>query len=145
MRRAEILLTTLLVVLSFDADAQPSIHKVVDGSEVSFLAKITGGSFTAKTEEVSGTMGFDNEKKLLSATISVRSNSFRSGIGMRDTHMREKYLQASSFAEIEFTSDPQEVALKEGTTSRIKGNLTINGVSQPLESTYSSRASRTQP
>ncbi len=121
------------VLLSFDASAEPARRAVASGSEVSFLAKITGGSFVAKSEKISGSISVDRERKTLSASVVVAAGSFSSGLRLRDNHMRDKYLEAATFQELVFDAAEQEVAMKAGASSRIKGTLTIKGVSRPVE------------
>lgn len=133
MSRLELAFVLLVVSLPFGASAESGRQAVSSGSEVAFLAKITGGSFTAKSEQVSGSLGVDKERKHLSASVAVAAASFSTGLGMRDNHMRDKYLEAATFKEIVFVAPEQEVAMKAGETSRIKGTLTVKGVSQPVE------------
>src|SRR2546428_444304 len=78
--------------------ARAGSYKPAKGSEVTFVAKITASSFEAKSEALAGTVDFDAAGATVhSAAITVKADSFETGVGMRDGHMRDKYLEASKF------------------------------------------------
>ncbi|AKU93165.1 YceI family protein [Vulgatibacter incomptus] len=132
MRRLELFVGLLIVTLCSTALAEPTKESVASGSEVSFVAKITGGSFVAKTEKVSGSLAVDREQKRISGTIVVQAGSFSSGLGMRDNHMRDKYLEAEKFETLVFTAADQPFDPEEGKPSKVQGTLTVKGMSQPV-------------
>lgn len=134
MRRLEVWIVALVVLLSSVALAQssPGTQKVTKG-EVRFLAKITGGSFTATSEKVQGSVRLDPEKKTLTANITVPADSFRTGLALRDKHMRENYLEAKAHEEIVFSVDAQPIVLEAGKTTTLRGHLQVKGVRRPIE------------
>jgi polyisoprenoid-binding protein YceI len=124
----------LLALTGLAGPARAADWKVGKGSEVAFTARITGGSFVARSQKVEGTVAVaDDGKKLTSASVAVDAASFDTGVDMRNEHMRDKYLEASRFPEIRFAAGDQAIDLKPGATFRLGGNLTAKGVSRPLQ------------
>jgi polyisoprenoid-binding protein YceI len=55
-----------------------------------------GGSFEAKTSALSGELVVSPERQgQVDGTLSVALRTLQTGIGMRDNHMREKYLEVN--------------------------------------------------
>lgn len=115
-------------VLGWVGVARGATYTVGKGSKVTFLAKITGGSFEAASEGLSGTVDLDvSTGKLGSATVSVSAASFETGVSLRDRHMRDKYLEAKKHPSIRFEVGPIPVATTPGTTVPVKGTFIIKG------------------
>lgn len=134
MRRLERWIAVLVVLFAIQALAQGNLGKQkVTKGEVRFLAKITGGSFTATSEKVQGSVEIDPEKKTLTAHITVPADSFQTGLSLRDKHMRDNYLEAKKHAEIVFTVEAQPIVLEAGKTSKLQGHLQVKEVRRPIE------------
>lgn len=88
------------------------------------------GSFTARDEAIK-TAGESARAgdawKLGMVTVDLRS--LKTGIELRDKHMKEKYLEVGKFPEAHLKS----AAGKDG---KFKGELTVHGVTKPVEGTY---------
>lgn len=137
MRHPERWIAVLVVLfsvhaLSQDGPVSPGKQKVKQG-EIRFLAKITGGSFTATSKEVEGTAEFDPEKKTITAHVTVSADSFRTGLSLRDKHMRDRYLEAKEHQTIVFSLDAQPIVWEAGKTSKLQGHLQVKNVRRPIE------------
>lgn len=116
------------------AQASGAQYEVGKASEVSFVAKITASSFIAKSEALSGTVEFDEAAGTISGgRIQVKADSFKTGMGLRDRHMRDKYLQAKKFPAIMLDLGASTIAGTAGSKGTIEGNFTIRGVKKPMK------------
>jgi polyisoprenoid-binding protein YceI len=129
MRASEVLCALLL--LPTLAAAEP--YQPQAGSEVRFVAHITGGTFVARSETLSGDLEIDRTgKKLQKASLVIAADSFKSGLSLRDEHMRDKYLEAGRFPQIRFVVGEQPVDPTPGRTTRVEGKLTLKETTRPL-------------
>jgi polyisoprenoid-binding protein YceI len=121
-----VLIAAVLALWAGSAHARS--YNVAHSSEVSFTAKITGGSFVAKSQAVSGTVDYDDATSTIkAATIIVKADSFESGMTTRDEHMRDKYLEAKQHPEIRLEVKSAKVALTPGAETDVDGTLVIKG------------------
>jgi polyisoprenoid-binding protein YceI len=67
----------------------------VSGGEVTVLCPLTvGGSFEAKTKTLSGKIApATDQPGAVRGTLKVELQTLETGIGMRDRHMRDNYLE----------------------------------------------------
>ena len=77
-----------------DADAQAAAWRIASG-EVTVVCPLTvGGSFEARSRSVSGQLHVDPaQPSRLAGTIEVDLKSLDTGIDLRNTHMRDNYLE----------------------------------------------------
>lgn len=121
-------LAVLGAALLLSSVARADDYVVVKGSNVEFLAKITASSFVAKSEDVSGKVTHDGASSAITGgELRVGAGSFKTGMSMRDTHMREKYLEAEKFPQIKLMLDGSPIAAKAGTKATITGRFVIKG------------------
>lgn len=102
-----------------------------DGSVV-FLSKAALNEFEGKSNKLHGLVDLD--KNLLDFYIDL--NTLKTGIGLRDRHMRENYLETSKFPYAEFTGKIAEgPELKQGESRNVtaKGKFKIHGVEREIE------------
>ena len=87
-----------LAVDGWGADAPA--YRVLRG-EVRVVCPLTvGGVFETKTTSISGTVGVaDGSPAALSGELSVHLSTLETGIELRNTHLREKYLEVGRGAE----------------------------------------------
>jgi polyisoprenoid-binding protein YceI len=126
--------TMVVVALMLSSVAAKAVqYKVVDGSVVQLIGHITGGSFTASNHKVSGTITTDATGKVTNGTVVIKADGFETGIGMRDRHMREKYLQADKYPLI--TLDVTGAQLPERGVGEfdIDGTFECHGVKKPAK------------
>jgi polyisoprenoid-binding protein YceI len=138
MRRV-LLISTLAAGMATAAAA--TTWTIGEGSEVVFTSKAPMESFDGKTKQVSGHITCDPDDLAgpLDLRIAVDLASIDTGIGMRNTHMRERHLETDQFPEAVFTgtsivatSSPALVA-GEVVHLTIRGTFDLHGVAQPRD------------
>jgi polyisoprenoid-binding protein YceI len=102
--------------------ANDALH-VVDG-KVAVLCPLTiGGSFQAKTDAVSGELSVTSSlDEPVRGEVVVDLGTLETGIGLRDRHLRERYLEVQRGAE--FT----RARLQEIRIAALAGSTTFRGV-----------------
>jgi len=99
--------------------------------KVEFLSKASLNEFTGKSNDLNGLV--DLNKNLIDFYVDL--NSLKTGIGLRDRHMRDNYLETKKFPFAEFTGQiNQEVDLKIGESRDVtaKGKFKIHGVERNI-------------
>lgn len=86
----------LALFLSYSAVGQEFLTK---NGEVIFLSKAPLNEFEGKSSFLNGLINLD--KNLLDFFIDL--NTLKTGIGLRDSHMRENYLETDQYPFAEFT------------------------------------------
>ena len=104
-------------------------YEVVEGSEVQFVAKITGSSFRAESSEIFGRVELDESgTRLVSASFRVKADSLDTGVSLRNQHMNENYLEVQEFPWITFEASDLPVASGGGESSEVVGHWLLHGV-----------------
>lgn len=87
------MLLTVVTVSTSRANGNDIVGYRVDKAEVVIVCPLTvGGSFEAKTTAMSGEIGARAGEPIIGA-IQVNLATLDTGIGLRDRHMRENYLE----------------------------------------------------
>jgi polyisoprenoid-binding protein YceI len=131
----------LLALLSPAIDgwaADVPSYRVLRG-EVRIVCPLTvGGVFETKTTSISGTVGVaDGSPAALSGELSVDLSTLDTGIELRNTHLREKYLEVARGAEFA-SAVISGVRLDKAGTSTFRGQtpfagtLLLHGVRRPM-------------
>lgn len=100
-----------------------------------FLSQASLNEFTGKSDELNGLV--DLEKNLVDFYIDL--NTLKTGIGLRDRHMRENYLETKDFPYAEFTGkikglDEEMIsAFENGQKVTAVGKFKIHGVEREME------------
>lgn len=129
---ARFLLPALLLAFGSPRPALAAKYVVAAGSEVSFVAKITGGTFVARSESLGGQVEYDEGSQTLKASeVSVEASSFTTGVALRDRHMRDKYLEADTFKSLRFAAPEAVLRVKPKVSFPLEGTFTIKGVRHP--------------
>lgn len=114
---------------------------VGEGSEVVFTSKAPMESFDGKTDQVSGHIRCpaDDLGGELDLRIAVDLASLDTGIGMRNSHMRDRHLETDEYPEAVFTGEAvvatSAPALLPGQAVRltVRGTFELHGVSRPRD------------
>jgi polyisoprenoid-binding protein YceI len=132
----------LAAVVSLNAQAAWT----VSGGTVTVVCPLTvGGSFEAKTTAIAGRLAVDSSRPgALAGQLEVDLATLDSGIGLRNTHMRDNYLEVGKgegysravLKDIVLAADP--AAFLGATT--FTATLRVHGVERPVHGT--ARASR---
>ncbi|TVP51687.1 MAG: YceI family protein [Mongoliibacter sp.] len=99
---------------------------------VNFLSKASLNEFNGESKQLNGLIDLD--KNLLDFYIDL--NTLKTGIGLRDRHMRENYLETNKYPYAEFTGKIAEgPELKNGESRKVTatGKFTIHGVERKIE------------
>jgi polyisoprenoid-binding protein YceI len=97
-----------------------------------FLSKASLSEFTGESKQLSGLV--DLENNLLDFYVDL--NTIQTGIGLRDRHMRENYLETKKYPFAEFTGKMKSVPeLQEGQKMEVNaiGLFKIHGVEKEIE------------
>jgi len=106
-------------------------------SPVSFLATGKPGFLKIRGEGASLSGAATDEGGKLSGSFKVALSALKTGIDLRDEHMKEKYLETGKHPEASLTLDPIAVDLaKGGDDLAFTGKLTVKGVEKPVSGTF---------
>ncbi|MCS4433046.1 YceI family protein [Aquiflexum gelatinilyticum] len=103
-----------------------------ESGSVEFLSKASLNEFTGVSSSLNGLMDLD--KNLLDFFVDL--NTLKTGIGLRDRHMRENYLETKKFPFAEFTGKIETLpTLIKGQSREVlaKGKFKIHGVEREIE------------
>lgn len=103
-----------------------------ESGSVVFISKAPLSEFTGESENLNGLVDLD--KNLLDFFLDL--NTLDTGIGLRDRHMRENYLETEEFPFAEFTGEMNalpELAQGEKKAVKAVGKFTIHGVEREIE------------
>jgi polyisoprenoid-binding protein YceI len=136
--RVQVVCTAAAVAAAvvFSAGVQASSALRVTSGEVAVLCPLTvGGSFEAKTDAVRGELATAGEGQPLLGDLTVDLQTLRTGIGLRDRHMKDNYLEVQRGAEFSAARLQQiRVAALEGKTT-FRGQLTLHGQQKEVTGT----------
>lgn len=135
------LILTLGVVTAAHGEVQSYTVAPGKGQEVVFESKAPMESFEGRTNQASGTIAVDfgNLGAGCEVRVAVDMASLKTGIGMRDTHMRERHLETETYPQAVFTGNRVVAAtpaiLVPGGTARVTvaGTFDLHGVSREVE------------
>lgn len=125
-----IVLFLFLFILTISRNAFAQVYKTEAGN-VEFLSKASLNEFTGVSSKLNGLI--DLEKNVLDFFIDL--NTLKTGIGLRDRHMRENYLETKKFPFAEFVGKIKEnVSLKPGESKNVTavGKFKIHGVEREI-------------
>jgi len=100
--------------------------------KVEFLSKASLSEFTGKSGDLNGLVDLD--KNILDFFIDL--NTLKTGIGLRDRHMRDNYLETKKFPFAEFSGNILEnINLAPGESKNVtaRGKFKIHGVERSIE------------
>ncbi len=131
----------VLVVWALAAalSAEPPGWQVASG-DVHVLCPMTvGGSFEARTSKLSGTLALASGHPVaLNGSLSVDLGSLDTGIGLRNEHLREKYLEVGKgegFDKVTLSEIRLPDADGEGVqgTTPFTGSFRLHGTTRPVK------------
>lgn len=138
---AEILIFGAFVVLASASYGAAVLNLGETKNTVSFLAvgkpsalKIRGKA--EKQDSLSGTFEVKDGKFLGTAVLKL--NALETGISLRDEHMKDRYLETTSYPTAQLTVDPVAVVSgQDGNTYEgpFSGKLKLHGIEKPIQGT----------
>ena len=136
---------TTVALLSIPAlvDAQARTFHVRDdgGSRVTFVSDAPLETMTGVSSRMTGELSIDpNNVSATRGTIRVPISSLRTGIDLRDEHLRnDKWLDEKRFSHATFAitsvSGPEKLQPNKDTKLKIQGDFTIHGVTRKVTAT----------
>ena len=87
-----------------------------------------GGSFQAKTSDITGSAKVGPKGEVSASNIVVKLSNLQTGIGLRDTHTK-KHLDVEQFPEATLSNAT-------GTDGKGTGTIKIRGIEKPITGTY---------
>lgn len=125
-------MVVLLVLCLAPVFASASTLQVSKESEVSFNAKITGSSFKGECELIQGTANWDAASgSLTQLAFSLQAEDIKTGMGQRDGHMYDNYLETKTYPQVVFQLS--QIAIPAvGATLKSEGSFTIHGKTKVL-------------
>jgi polyisoprenoid-binding protein YceI len=116
---AVVLFATAL--LTAPAFAQEALR--VSGGQVTVVCPLTvGGSFEAKTKDLSGDLAVAGNSQTVQGALIVDLQTLETGIGVRDRHLKDNYLEVGKGPEY------SEARLQDITVERLDGKTTFKGM-----------------
>lgn len=119
-------LTTAFVLALPVLIAQASAWRITEGRITVVCPLTIGGSFQAKTNAASGTLTSSGGSPALTGAVSVDLRTLDSGIGLRNTHIRDKYLEVGKGDDYA-TAILSEVSIAGGDPAAFEGRTTFTG------------------
>jgi hypothetical protein len=104
---------------------------------VSVLCPLTvGGSFEARTKSLVGDLAFADASGAINGAARVELDTLQTGIGLRDQHMKEKYLEIHQ-GDTLTTATLDQIRLErvEGKEIPFQGQLTLHGQQHMISGT----------
>ncbi|HSI74799.1 MAG TPA: YceI family protein [Lunatimonas sp.] len=129
MKRANVLLINFLLAVSISGNCQVFM---TESGHVEFLSKAPLNEFTGKSSNLNGLMDLD--MNMLDFYVDL--NTFKTGIGLRDRHMRENYLETKRYPYAEFTGKINplpKLEIGQSMSVSAKGIFKIHGVEQEIQ------------
>ncbi len=125
------LIYLFLCLLVFSGEVHCQVYKTEKGN-VEFLSKAPLNEFTGKSSDLNGLVDLD--KNMLDFYVDL--NTLITGIGLRDRHMRENYLETKKYPYAEFTGKiASEIKMTKGQSKDVtaKGKFKIHGIEREIE------------
>lgn len=157
MKRIAILLFSLLLLsTAFGEIERFHVNDSQKRDVVTFTSKAPLETIVGKTADIQGYVALDpaDIKTSAEAVFKVDLVSLKTGIGLRDEHMRDQYLHTDKFphAVFELTEvvDINENSLLDGQECKLKakGNFSVHGVTHevviPISFTYMAETESTR-
>lgn len=123
-----------ILILTSSLTTQAATHKLSpDKGRITFLAKGKPALISIKGEGEGAKATLKEKDQMLSGDISFQLKSLKTGIELRDDHLKNKYLEVDKYptATLKISDLKLPSNLENGFT--FKGTLNLHGVDQPVE------------
>lgn len=134
--RRSLLLAVLLVAAPAVAAESVTFEVKPASSPVTFLATGKPGFLKIQGEGAQLAGSAKLEGQILSGSFDVALKELKTGIELRDEHMKEKYLEVPTHPTAKLVLSPLTLAKTDGhVEAPFQGTLTIKGVEKPVAGT----------
>lgn len=120
-----------LSILIFSVDLAAQEYKTTTG-KVQFLSKASLNEFTGNSDQLNGLVDFSKN----TFDFYIDLNTLKTGIGLRDRHMRDNYLETKKYPFAEFSGTIHEsINLQKGESKALtaEGIFKIHGVEKEIK------------
>lgn len=124
-------LMTLLLSAIMAFSAEP-INIDPANTNVEFLAKGSPGFLKIHGTEGRFKGGLTLDGTQISGELTADLNLFKTGIELRDEHMKEKYLETGKFPHATLKVEAQKINPAITDKQQLQGTLTLHGVTKPV-------------
>ena len=133
--KAKTFMTAAVFLGALAVQAAPSTFKIGGGNPAQQIATVESvtdfETFTGVSSDITGTINFDPAKKTGTGKITVNVKGIKTGIDLRDDHMRgEQWLNAAKFPTITF--EATGVKPSGGDKYKVTGKFTMRGVTKTI-------------
>ena len=130
-----LLSASVLAILAASAIAAEKTYKVGGGTPSQQIATVESvtdfETFTGRTHKVSGAIKFDKAARKISGKISIDVASIKTGIDLRDEHMRgAMWMDAAKYKSITFEATKAKHV--KGNDWDLTGKFTMHGVTKTI-------------
>jgi polyisoprenoid-binding protein YceI len=131
--RSVLYVVAIMVGLHGTATASNEQYRVSRGEIVVVCPLTVGGAFEAKSQALSGEVAVGGESAgTVKGALSVDLRTLKTGIGMRDRHMRDNYLEVANGPDFEkATIENIQIEKLDGKTT-FNGTLVLHGERRPV-------------
>ncbi|MCB2198279.1 YceI family protein [bacterium] len=143
IRNGIVFLFSILWMIGNVAEAEPLRFIVSSGSPtvIKFESKASLESFAGGTDQLVGWFSFDTDNfgSSIDGELVADMTSFRTGIPVRDNHMRENHLEVGTYPISVFKPKglkpgaPPRITGGESVSFTLLGDFTIHGVTKQVE------------
>ena len=127
-------ITTLLFLLLNSLLAQAAIYKLSsEQGRVIFMAKGKPALITIKGEGEGVSAKLVEKNLILNGVISFQLKSLKTGIELRDDHLKNKYLEVGKFPTALLTINDLKIPTDLKSEINFTGTLNLHGVDQSIE------------
>lgn len=120
-------------------EAKEFVVDTTANNSITFFAGSTFGSFEGVTSTIRGSLFWDNGDTLSAGSVhfEVPLQTIDTGIGLRNKHMRNKYLETDQYPLAVYEGSLTAWEDSDGDTARVKSNgtLKIHGVEKEMPAT----------
>jgi polyisoprenoid-binding protein YceI len=131
-------ITNLILLLLLVPAVLPAQVFETQTGDILFLSEAPLETIKGRSSDLVGQVNL--EENILDFYVDM--NTFKTGIKLRDEHLRENYIETDKFPFAEFygkiivpddARDLLEVAAKDSATVKVRGDFSIHGVTNTLE------------
>jgi len=135
VRKALLLLSILLLFLGWSHAAEIQVDKT-QKNLVKFISDAPIEDFDGTTDKIDGYAVWEGNDPLQKSEIyfEVDLASIDTGIGLRNRHMRERYLETDKYPRAEYTGKLTKAEKQSETVYKVRteGKMSIHGVDNPF-------------
>ena len=128
-------ITAVLTALMAGPAFANGSYRVVGGEVVIVCPLTLGGSFEARTKAVRGEVTQAAGQPVVFGSVHVDLQTLETGIGLRDRHMRDNYLEVKKGPEFATATLEQIRIEKVGGKTTFKGTLVLHGQRKDVSGT----------